>query len=98
MLSPRNMREGGVYLLPDGERLVATADHRGGYFLYTPPVWEAFRGWGPAAYDVTPEGPIVTCEGARTTWLAEDLADTGETRDDALRDLPRIEPRNDRFY
>ncbi|HEV3470061.1 MAG TPA: hypothetical protein VG148_12120 [Pyrinomonadaceae bacterium] len=57
MSSPLSMREGGVYVLPGGERVVATHDHRGGYFLYAPHVWRAFRGWGPAEYDVTPEGP-----------------------------------------
>lgn len=79
MLSLSKMREGGVYALPDGRRLVATHDHRGGYFLYAPQVWSAFHGWGPAEYDVMPEGPIVTCEGRRTPWSINDLTDTGET-------------------
>ena len=48
MLSLSNMREGGVYLLPDGERLIAVADHRGGFLLYAPKVWKRFHGWGPA--------------------------------------------------
>jgi hypothetical protein len=85
MLSLSNMREGGVYVLPDGRRLIATHDHRGGYFLYAPQVWSAFRGWGPAEYDVMPEGPIVTCEGQRTPWDVGDLTDTGETERTELR-------------
>lgn len=85
MPSLPNMREGGVYALPDGRRLVATHDHRGGYFLYAPQVWSAFRGWGPAEYDVMPEGPIVTCEGEQTPWNVNDLVDTGETERTELR-------------
>jgi len=98
MLSLSSMREGGVYLLPDGEKLIATADHRGGYFLYSPPVWDAFSGWGPAEYDVMPEGPIVTCEGRRTSWRVDDLVDTGETRGAARHYVTCIEPRYDLFY
>ena len=74
------MREGGVYVLPDGEELIATADHRGGFFLYAPNVWKAFHGWGPAEYDVMPEGPIVTCGGQSTPWSVKDLVDTGQTK------------------
>jgi hypothetical protein len=99
MFSSSNLREGGVYLLPDGEKLIATADHRGGFFLYTPPVWDAFRGWGPAAYDVMPEGPIVTCGGGHDTlWRVDDLVDTGETRGGAVRYATPIKPRDDCFY
>lgn len=79
MLSLTNLREGGVYRLPNGKRLIATADHRGGFFLYAPSVWREFHGWGPAEYDVMPEGPIVTCTGQRTPWRIGDLTDTGET-------------------
>ena len=79
MLSLSSVREGGVYLLPDGRKVIATHDHRGGYFLYAPEVWRAFRGWGPAEYDVTPEGPVLTCAGQRTPWSVNDLLDTGET-------------------
>lgn len=85
MLSLLSMREGGVYTLPDGRRLVATQDHRGGYFLYEPKVWSAYRGWGPAEYDVMPEGPIVTCAGQPTPWKVADLVDTGETEPADLR-------------
>jgi hypothetical protein len=98
MLSLTSMREGGVYLLPNGAKLIATADHRGGYFLYSQRVWETFSGWGPAEYDVMPEGPIVTCEGRRTSWRVGDLIDTGETRGAHPLTLPSIEPRNDLFY
>jgi hypothetical protein len=98
MLSLTSIREGGVYVLPDGARLIATAGNRGGYFLYAQPVWDAFGGWGPAEYDVTPEGPILTCGGRRTPWRADDLVDTGETRVTAMPYVPAIEPRNDLFY
>ena len=85
MLSLSSMREGGVYALPDGRRLIATHDHRGGYFLYAPQVWSDFQGWGPAEYDVMPEGPIVTCKGERTPWNINDLTDTGETEPGEVR-------------
>jgi hypothetical protein len=79
MLAVNSLREGGVYLLPDGEELVATNDRRGGFLLYTPSVWAAFRGCGPAEYDAVRDGVIVTCSGRSTPWSVEDLADTGRT-------------------
>ena len=96
MLSLSNMREGGVYLLPDGERLIAVADHRGGFLLYTPKVWKRFHGWGPAEYDVVPEGRIIDCDAdASTPWSVRDLVDTGETR----HPLPAPAPRaRDQFF
>jgi hypothetical protein len=96
MLSLSKMREGGVYLLPDGERLIAVGDHRGGFLLYAPKVWQHFHGWGPAEYDVVAEGRIVDCDAdAATRWSVRDLVDTGETR----RPLPAPEPRGrDQFF
>lgn len=81
MLATNNLRKGGVYVLPDGEELIATEDLRGGFLLYTPDVWETFHGIGPAEYDAVPGGTILTCAGRRTPWRVEDLADTGRTLD-----------------
>ncbi len=78
-MAKSKLREGGVYTLPDGAEVVATAYPGGGYFLYAPFVWQVFKGTGPAQYDVTPEGQIFTCGGQLTLLRAEDLTDTGRT-------------------
>ncbi len=79
MSTTNQLRRGGVYMLPDGEELIATEDLRGGFLLYNPSVWATFHGVGPADYDAVPGGYILTCVGKRTPWLVEDLADTGRT-------------------
>ena len=97
MLSLTSMREGGVYLLPDGEEVIARADRRGGYFLYRPKVWVRFQGWGPAEYDVEPEGRIVSCDRERALpWCIQDLVDTGETK--SARPLDLRHARDEFFY
>lgn len=101
MLATDGLRKGGVYLLPDGEELIAMEDLRGGFLLYTPTVWEAFHGVGPAEYDAVPEGVILTCTGKRTRWRVRDLSDTGRTR--RVRPLPldeieRLAPAPESFY
>jgi hypothetical protein len=94
----KGLREGGVYLLPDGEELIATNDMRGGYLLYTRGVWAAFRGRGPARYDAVSRGEIVTCTGRPTRWRVEDLSDTGRTERPRPLDLGRLEHEPTAYY
>ncbi len=97
MLSLSTMREGGVYLLPDGEKVIAKPDRRGGFFLYRPKVWFRFHGWGPAEYDVEPEGRIVSCDAGRALpWCIQDLVDTGRTN--SARPLDMRHARDEFFY
>lgn len=98
MYASGNLREGGVYVLPDGEELIATDDRRGGFLLYTPGVWAAFRGRGPAEYDAEPRGEIVTCTGTPTPWRVEDLSDTGRTERARPLDLVRLEHESDEYF
>jgi hypothetical protein len=64
------MRERGVYALPDGRELIA---HRGGRFgffkLYDPLAWKCE---GPPIYETDAEGKI-TSLGMPTPWRVEDL-------------------------
>jgi hypothetical protein len=75
-------REGGIYQTPDGSEVIAGVPCGGGRcFLYLPLVW-AGRSWiigMPVAYEITPEGSIITGKGAATGWRGEQLSDTGRT-------------------
>jgi hypothetical protein len=70
-----NLRERGIYALPDGKEFVIHAVFRGGYLLYTLEAWEFF---GAYAYESNPGGQIRSSERA-THWSIEDLTDTSRT-------------------
>ena len=72
-----DLRERGIYLLPDGEELVASFARGGGFALYEPRVWKRY---GVPDYEVNPRGRI-TRMGQSTHWHVEDLVDTGRTAD-----------------
>lgn len=80
--APRlELRQGGVYALPDGTELVAAAAPGGRHLLYHPLVW-AGQAWVvqmPVAYVVIEEGDILTRAGRPTGWRIEDLSDMGRT-------------------
>ena len=64
------MRECGVYALPDGRELVAQSGGRFGCFkLYDPLTWKYE---GPPIYEMDGEGKI-TSLGIPTPWRVEDL-------------------------
>ena len=71
----QELREQGIYLLPDGQELVAHAVFRGGYVLYTLGDWEFF---GIHAYETNVAGCICS-KGRRTSWRVADLIDTNRT-------------------
>jgi hypothetical protein len=74
----RDLRERGVYKLPDGEEFVAgIAAHGGGYALYNPQIWKRY---GVPDYEVNAQGKL-TRMGESTRWRVEDLLDTGQTAD-----------------
>jgi hypothetical protein len=71
----RELRECGIYALPDGREFVAHAVFRGGYILYTQGAWEFF---GLHLYETNEAGQIRT-KGRLTSWRIEDLKDTSRT-------------------
>jgi hypothetical protein len=71
----QELRERGIYKLPDGREFVIHAVFRGGYVLYTPAAWEFF---GPYTFDSNKTGQI--CSTGRTIgWNIENLVDTSRT-------------------
>jgi hypothetical protein len=70
-----DLRERGVYRLPDGEELVASFARGGGYALYDLHVWQHY---GLPDYEVNAQGRM-TRLGQSTHWCVEDLIDTGRT-------------------
>lgn len=71
----QELREQGIYTLPDGRSLVAHAVFRGSYVLYTQEAWEFF---GLHLYEADGSGRLL--QGGRATyWRVEDLADTART-------------------
>ena len=74
----KELRERGLYRLPDGAELVAGIETRGGGFaLYDPKVWKRY---GLPDYKIDANGRLSRM-GESTRWLAEDLIDTGQTAD-----------------
>jgi hypothetical protein len=72
----KELRERGLYRLPDGGEFVATMATRGaGYALYDPQV---FKRYGLPDYQIDAQGRLNRM-GESTRWMAEDLIDTGQT-------------------
>ena len=71
----KNLRERGIYVLPDGREFVVHAVFRGGYVFYTPEEWELF---GSYAYESDVDGRI-RWNDELDHWRAEDLVDTKRT-------------------
>jgi hypothetical protein len=71
----QNLRERGIYAMPDGREFVAHAVFRGGYVFYTPEDWDRF---GPHAHESTADGHL-RWNGQPDQWRTEDLIDTGRT-------------------
>lgn len=69
-----DMKECGVYLLPDGRELIASGS--GGFFkLYDPQAWKYF---GPPLYEIR-DRKRLTCFGRPTPWRVADLIDKRQT-------------------
>lgn len=71
----QQLRESGVYTLPEAGELVVHAVFRGGYILFTPEAWE-FN--GSHKYESDAEGRI-RLNGRPTRWGIDHLTDTGRT-------------------
>jgi hypothetical protein len=72
----KELRERGLYRLPDGAEFVASPAARGGgYALYDPQVWKRY---GLPDYQIDATGRLNKM-GESTRWRAEDLIDTGQT-------------------
>lgn len=71
----QELRECGIYSLPDGREFVIHAVFRGGYVLYALGDWEIF---GIHAYETNATGQICF-KGRRTAWRIGDLTDTSRT-------------------
>lgn len=68
------MRERGVYVLPNGRSFVAVRNGRGGYYLYAYPL----HPWAFPAYEVVASGMIYSA-GRLTEWVVGDVNDAGLT-------------------
>jgi hypothetical protein len=74
----KELRERGLYRLPDGAELIARPAARGGgYALYDQQVW---RRNGMPDYQIDEKGRLNRM-GESTRWSADDLIDTGQTAD-----------------
>ena len=73
----KELRERGVYTLPDGEEFVASVARGGGFALFNPQIWKRY---GVPDYEVDPVGRV-TQLGQSTRWRVDDLVDTGRTAD-----------------
>ena len=71
----QQLRERGIYSLPQGGEFVAHAVSLGAYVLYRPEAWEFF---GPHAYESDGRG-IIHLHGRSTRWHLNDLTDTRRT-------------------
>jgi hypothetical protein len=75
MTDMKDLRERGVYTLPDGEEFVASVARGGGFALFNPQIWKRY---GVPDYEVDPLGRV-TQLGQSTRWRVDDLVDTGRT-------------------
>jgi hypothetical protein len=69
-----NLRERGIYKLPDGRGFVISRSGDG-YSLYSPRAW---AGYGLADYRIHMDGRILS-KGVPTRWRIDNLTDTGRT-------------------
>jgi hypothetical protein len=72
----KEIREYGVYALPDSREVIAQSDNEIGFFrLYDPLAWKYE---GPPMYEINERG-VITSLGRPTPWNVEDLKDVGQT-------------------
>ncbi len=73
----KELRERGIYRLPDGEELVAGMTRGGAYALYNPQIWKRY---GVPDYQIDAQGRLNRL-GESTRLHVDDLVDTGRTAD-----------------
>jgi hypothetical protein len=71
----QQLREGGLYALPDESEVIAVANLRGAYLLYTPHDWTLYPHVS-AIYEIHASGQLYY-RGEPTYWRIGDLSDTG---------------------
>jgi hypothetical protein len=73
----KEIKECGVYALPDGRELIAhrSSGNSGFFRLYDPLAWKYE---GPPMYETDGQGAI-TSLGRPTPWRVEDLKEVGQT-------------------
>jgi hypothetical protein len=77
-MQENELRERGIYRLPDEREFVVCKSGDGsGYLLYSSKTWSLY---GVAEYRLQANGRILN-RGFITRWRAEDLRDTGRTAD-----------------
>ena len=84
----QELREQGIYLLPDGREFIAHAVFRGSYVLYTPGAWEYF---GLHTYEADRDGRLLM-RGQHTYWRVENLTDTKRTAQHRTRNTRAPKP------
>jgi hypothetical protein len=84
----QDLREQGIYLLPDGREFVAHGVFRGSYVLYTETAWEFF---GLHMYESDGSGRLLL-RGHPTYWRVEDLTDTTRTAHSRSRGAAATKP------
>ncbi len=67
------LRNLGIYALPDGREMIAEVEPGRGYSLYPPHIWNHFRF---TEYRVNADGRLLV-KGKPTGWSVEQLRDTG---------------------
>jgi hypothetical protein len=78
------LRNYGVYQPPGGLRPVLAVRAGSVYYLYDKTFGPAL----PPRFRVEPGGSITNWHGDPVDWTAEDLVDTGETRDIDIHGVP----------
>jgi hypothetical protein len=83
----RQLRNFGVYRLPDGLGYVAVRGGSGKYYLFSSEEWPRL----PPVFEVTADGRVLRWFNPGPEWLDEQLEDTGTTvaRNTYRRPAPR---------
>ena len=86
-----NLRERGIYRLPNGRELVVLHKHENGKRTYTLGGWERFE---LSEYEVNEDGRLI-CQGRLTAWDVTSLSDTGQTAREFSHPLDRPQGRQE---
>lgn len=71
----RQLRNFGVYRLPDGLRYVAVRGGSGKYYLFSADEWPRL----PPVFEITADGRVLRWFNSGPEWFAEQLEDTDAT-------------------
>ena len=70
-----NLRERGIYRLPNGRELIVLRKHENGKRAYRLGGWERFE---LTEYEINGDGRLM-CQGRLTAWDVGSLSDTGRS-------------------